>query len=143
MTTVKQILNHKGTDVYSITSSAMIYKALEVMAEKKVGALLVIDDEKVVGIISERDYARKVALAGKSSRETPVQDIMTSKLIVVPPDENVDTCMAIMTNKRIRHLPVMDGDTLMGLVSIGDVVKSIITEQGLLIDHLTNYITGQ
>ena len=143
MTTVKQILNHKGTDVYSITSSAMIYEALEVMAEKKVGALLVIDKGKVVGIISERDYARKVVLAGKSSKETPVRDIMTSKLIVVPPDENVDTCMAIMTNKRIRHLPVMDGEQLMGLVSIGDVVKSIITEQGLLIDHLTNYITGQ
>lgn len=143
MTTVKQILNHKGTDVYSITSSAMIYEALEIMAEKKVGALLVIDDEKVVGIISERDYARKVALAGKSSRETPVHSIMTSKLIVVHPGENVDTCMAIMTNKRIRHLPVMDGEKLMGLVSIGDVVKSIITEQGLLIEHLTHYITGQ
>lgn len=143
MTIVKQILNHKGTDVYSITSSAMIYEALELMAEKKVGALLVIDDEKVVGIISERDYARKVALAGKSSKETPVSSIMTSKLIVVPPEENVDTCMAIMTNKRIRHLPVMDGDILMGLVSIGDVVKSIITEQGLLIEHLTHYITGQ
>jgi CBS domain-containing protein len=143
MTTVKQILNHKGTDVYSITSGAMIYEALEVMAEKRVGALLVIDEAKVVGIISERDYARKVVLAGKSSKETPVRDIMTSKLIVVPPDENVDTCMAIMTNKRIRHIPVMDGDELMGLVSIGDVVKSIITEQGLLIDHLTHYITGQ
>lgn len=143
MTTVKQILTHKGTDVYSITSDAMIYQALEMMADKRVGALLVIDDEKVVGIISERDYARKVALAGKSSKDTPVRAIMTSKLIVVPPDENLDTCMAIMTNKRIRHLPVMEGEILFGLVSIGDVVKSIITEQGMLIDHLTHYITGQ
>ena len=142
MTTIKQILQHKGTDVWYISPNAMIYEALELMAEKRIGALLVIEQEKVVGIISERDYARKVILIGKSSKETPVKDIMTSKLIVVPPDEKVDNCMAIMTNKRIRHLPVMDGEELVGLVSIGDVVKSIITDQDLLIDHLTNYITG-
>lgn len=143
MTIVRQMLKNKGTDVWSVSSNAMIYEALEVMAEKRVGALLVIDDGKVVGIISERDYARKVILTGKSSKETPVSAIMTSKLIVVPPEETVENCMAIMTNKRIRHLPVMEGDKLLGIVSIGDVVKSIITEQGLLIDHLTSYITGQ
>lgn len=143
MTTVRQIIKTKGTDVWSVSSTAMIYEALEIMADKKVGALLVIDEGNVVGIISERDYARKVILTGKSSKETPVSAIMTSKLIVVPPEETVENCMAIMTNKRIRHLPVMVEDNLLGIVSIGDVVKSIITEQGLLIDHLTNYITGQ
>jgi CBS domain-containing protein len=143
MTTAKQILNNKGTEVWSISPNAKIYEALEMMAKKGVGALLVMDEENVVGIISERDYARKVILEGKSSKETPVSEIMTSKLIVVTPNENVENCMAIMTNKRIRHLPVMDGDRLIGLISIGDVVKSIISEQGFLIDHLTSYITGK
>jgi CBS domain-containing protein len=143
MTTAKQILHNKGTEVWSISPNAKIYEALEMMAKKGVGALLVMEEENVVGIISERDYARKVILEGKSSKETPVSDIMTSKLIVVTPNENVENCMAIMTNKRIRHLPVMDGDRLIGLISIGDVVKSIISEQGFLIDHLTSYITGK
>jgi CBS domain-containing protein len=143
MTTVKQILHTKGFNVWSISQDAKIYDALELMAEKKVGALLVMEDEDVLGIISERDYARKVVLAGKSSKDTAVREIMTAKLIVVSQDENVEECMTIMTTKRIRHLPVMDGNKLIGLVSIGDVVKSIISEQGLLINHLTNYITGK
>jgi CBS domain-containing protein len=143
MTTVKQILHIKGFNVWSISPDAKIFDALKLMAEKQVGALLVMEGENVVGIISERDYARKVALAGKSSKETPVREIMTSKLIVVTQDENVEECMTIMTNKRIRHLPVMDNNKLLGLVSIGDVVKSIISEQDLLISHLTNYITGK
>jgi CBS domain-containing protein len=143
MTNVKQILHNKGTGVWSVSPDAMIFEALEIMAEKGVGALLVMEEEKLVGIISERDYARKVILVGKSSKETPVREIMTSKLIVVTQNENVENCMAIMTNKRIRHLPVVEGDKLLGVISIGDVVKSIISEQGLLIDHLTSYITGK
>jgi CBS domain-containing protein len=143
MTTAKQILHTKGSEVWWVSPDAKIFEALEIMADKQVGALLVMDRENVVGIISERDYARKVILAGRSSKETSVREIMTSKLIIVTPDENVENCMAIMTNKRIRHLPVMDGEKLIGVISIGDVVKSIISEQGLLIDHLTSYITGK
>jgi CBS domain-containing protein len=143
MTTVKQILNVKGTQVWSIPPDAKIFEALELMAEKGVGALLVMEGEDVVGIVSERDYARKVILLGKSSKEAAIREIMTSKLIVVSSDDNVEECMAIMTNKRVRHLPVMNGNKLVGVISIGDVVKSIISEQGILINHLTNYITGK
>lgn len=143
MTTVKTILLNKGYNVWSISPDAKIFEALELMAEKQIGALLVMEGDKVAGIITERDYARKVILTGKSSKETPVREIMTSKLICVTQDENVEDCMTIMTNKRIRHLPVMNENKLIGLISIGDIVKSIISEQGLLINHLTNYITGK
>lgn len=143
MTTVKTILLNKGYNVWSISPDAKIFEALELMAEKQIGALLVMEGDKVAGIITERDYARKVILTGKSSKETPVCEIMTSKLICVTQDENVEDCMTIMTNKRIRHLPVMNENKLIGLISIGDIVKSIISEQGLLINHLTNYITGK
>lgn len=143
MKTIKQLLSEKGANIYSISPDATVYQALQLLAEKDIGALLVIEDESVVGIISERDYARKVILSGKSSKDTYVKDIMTPDVICINLAQSVEECMAIMTQKHIRHLPVLEGSRLMGVISIGDVVKSIITEQGFLIDHLVSYITGR
>jgi len=143
MVTVRQCLKNKGNRIWSIHPDATVYQALQLMAEKDVGALLVIEGESVVGIFSERDYARKVILHGKTSRETPVREIMTQQVIFVDIDQSIADCMALMTNRHIRHLPVLEGDRLAGVISIGDVVKEIIAEQEHVITQLENYITGQ
>jgi CBS domain-containing protein len=143
MTTVKLYLQRKGSEVWSTHPEATVYEALRLMAEKDIGALLVLESGKVVGMFSERDYARKLILQGKSSKGTLVRDIMTSKVVCVSPQHTIEECMAVMTEKRIRHLPVMEADQVMGMISIGDVVKSIISEQEFVIEQLTNYITGE
>jgi CBS domain-containing protein len=144
MKTVRELLRNKGYHVYSIGPDATVYEALTLMAEKDVGALLVLDSAgQLVGILSERDYARKIVLKGKTSRETPVREIMTEKVLWVRPDQTIEECMALMTNKHIRHLPVMEEGRLLGVVSIGDVVKDIISEQEFVIAQLENYITGK
>jgi CBS domain-containing protein len=140
--TVKQLLESKGHDVWSVSPDTSVLEAIKKMADKRIGALLVLDRGKPVGIVSERDYARKVILQGRSSQETPVKDIMTTRVVCARPDLNVEECMAIMTDKRIRHLPVMEGDEVLGMISIGDLVKAIIAEQQFLINQLERYITG-
>lgn len=141
MTIVRQILDEKGSDVWSVAPEATIYGALELMAEKNIGAVLVMEEERLVGIFSERDYARKIILHGKASRDTAVKEAMTSRVYAVRPDQDVNVCMSLMTDKRIRHLPVMRGERVVGVVSIGDVVKAIISEQANTIQHLEDYIT--
>lgn len=142
MKTVKDILRIKGHDVWSTTPDATVYQALQTMAEKNVGALVVLGADTVVGIISERDYARKVILHGRSSREIRVSEIMTSEVYYVRPDQNIEDCMALMTDKRVRHLPALENDQLVGVVSIGDVVKALIAQHESTIRHLEDYITG-
>jgi len=142
MTTVKQILEAKGHEVWSVPPDATVYDALRIMAEKNIGALLVLEADKLRGIISERDYARKVVLKGKFSRETPVAEIMSTNVVTVRPDHSIEECMALMTDKRIRHLPVLENEKLVGIISIGDVVKAYISEQEFTIKQLENYITG-
>ena len=142
MRTLKQVLERKGRDVWSISPDAFVYEALKLMAEKEVGALLVIEAGRIVGVISERDYARKVILKDRSSLKTPVRDIMTRNVIWVHPDTSVEECMAVMTNRHIRHLPVLDGDQLVGVVSIGDLVKACSDEKDFTIRQLEAYITG-
>jgi CBS domain-containing protein len=142
MQTVRQVLQGKGREVATIGPEMSVYDALALMAEKGIGALVVTQGPAVVGLISERDYARNVALKGRNSRETPVGDIMTSRVACVGPDQTVQECMTIMTEMRVRHLPVMEGESLAGLVSIGDLVKAIIEEQEALIEHLVRYING-
>ena len=146
MKRVRDVLEHKTKEVYSISPKAAVYDALTLMAEKQIGALMVIGDKgKVAGIISERDYARKVILKGRASRDTTVPEIMTpaSEMYTVKPENTVEECMVLMTAKHVRHLPVFDGDAFVGVVSIGDVVKAIISEQETLIEQLSNYITGK
>jgi CBS domain-containing protein len=143
MITVKQILEEKGHQVWTISPEASVYEALKIMADKRVGALIVVENDQIVGVISERDYARKVVLRGKSSLETPVKDIMSTQVYFVDPDCTAEECMALMTEKRIRHLPVIQEKKLAGVISIGDVVKSIITSQKVTIEHLQNYIMGK
>jgi CBS domain-containing protein len=141
MATVNHMLMLKGNDIYTISPDTTVLDALREMADKDVGALVVTRGDEIVGIFSERDYARKIALLGKSSRDTPVSEIMTGDVICVTPNQSADKCMAIMTDKRIRHLPVLDDDgRLAGLISIGDVVKTIISEQQVMINHLEDYI---
>jgi CBS domain-containing protein len=142
MKRVKEILEAKGHRVWSVEPDTSVYDAIKLMADKEIGALLVIQDGKLVGLISERDYARKVILQGRASKTTPVSEIMTSRVIYAQPDQNVEECMALMTEKRIRHLPVMDQDRLVGIISIGDLVKSIIVEQKFIIEQLEKYITS-
>jgi len=141
-TTVRQLLNRKGHQIWAIQSNKTVFEALELMAEKRIGALLVFDGDQLVGIFSERDYARKVILEGKSSRNTHVGEIMTRQVVYVHPQQSMRDCMAVMTDKRIRHLPVLEDDAVIGVISIGDVVKEIISEQAFVIDQLENYITG-
>jgi CBS domain-containing protein len=143
MKTVNQLLQNKGSRVWSIGPDAFVIEALKLMAEREVGALVVLEGNQVVGILSERDYARKVSLLGKSSKTTPVREIMTEKVVFIRPEQTVEDCMALMTNKRIRHLPVMDGNRLVGVISIGDVVKEVISQQEFIIAQLENYITGR
>ncbi len=140
MKTVREILSNKGYDIYSVSPDDTIFNALKLMAEKKIGAVLVIENGAVVGIMSERDYARKVALEGKSSRDALVREIMSEKVIYVDTDRLVEECMALMIKKRIRHLPVFENEKLTGLISIGDVVKAIIDEKEFVISQLVQYI---
>jgi len=142
MGNVRNILQKKGHSVHSVTPTTTVYHALELMVEQNVGALLVLENEKFVGIFTERDYARKVVLRGRASRETQVKEIMSEHPLVVTPDTTVEECMNLMTNKFIRHLPVMEQEQLVGLVSIGDIVKYIIEEQKFIIENLEHYITG-
>ena len=142
MKTVAQLLRSKPHGVLSITPDTAVFHALELMADKNVGALLVLDGDSLVGIFSERDYARKVILVGKSSKETAVREIMSSHVLYVRPQQTIQDCMALMTDKHVRHLPVLDERRVIGVISIGDVVKSIISEQEFMIEQLQNYISG-
>ena len=140
--TVNQILSEKGTDVYSIISTISVYDALKVLGEKNVGAVLVIEEGVLKGILSERDYARKIVLKNKASKDTVVSEIMETNLITVGPTDSLDYCMELMSSKRIRHLPVVEEGIVLGVISIGDVVKSIIEVQKETIQHLDSYING-
>jgi len=142
MATVRQLLESKGRDVWSIDPGGTVFEAIKLMAEKRIGALLVMRGEKLVGIVSERDYARKVILQGKSSDGTPVEEIMTASVLCAHSGQTVEECMALMTDKRIRHLPVVHDDQVEGMISIGDLVKSIIAEQKFVIEQLEHYISG-
>lgn len=145
MRTVRYVLENKGYDVWSIEPDRTVFEGLEELAEKGIGALVVMDDDKLRGIFSERDYARKVALKGRSSRETAVKQVMTSEVVCVKPSQSIDECMALMTERRIRHLPVLDDEDeekVIGVISIGDVVKEVIAEQEFRIEQLQNYISG-
>ena len=142
MGAVYHIIRSKGNSIFSIEPGTSVYRALEIMQEKNVSSLVVMENQQLVGIFTERDYARKVILKGKSSRETPVGDIMSGNVITVTPDSTVDYCMQLMTEKFIRHLPVVENDNLVGLVSIGDLVKYKIEEQKFIIDNMEHYITG-
>ena len=142
MKTVRDVLKAKGGVVFAAEPDDTVYSALTTMAEYDVGCLIVCSDGQLVGIFSERDYARQVILKGKASKDTPIRDVMTARVVFVRPEQNIEECMALMTDKHIRHLPVLDGDTLIGLVSIGDVVKAVISEKEFLIAQLEHYISG-
>ena len=144
MKSVAHILKSKAdAGVHSIAPTASVYDALKLMAEKNIGALLVMEGANIVGIVTERDYARKIALLGRSSPQTRVSEVMTVAVMFVDPDQTSDHCMALMTEHRLRHLPVVDGGKLIGLISIGDLVKDIISEQQFIIEQLEHYITGE
>jgi len=140
--TVRQILQSKGSNIWSVAPQATVFEALVLMEEKDVGAVLVMEGDKLVGILSERDYARKVVLKGRSSKDTMVSELMTPHVFYVHPDQTIDECMALMTNKHIRHLPVLDGEKLVGIITIGDAVKAVIADQEVMISSLENYIRG-
>ncbi len=141
MKTAGDLLTNKGREVHAVAPDATVYDALALMADKSVGAVIVLEGGKLVGILSERDYARNVILKSKASKETPVRDIMTTRVMYVGPEQTIEECMALMTDKRIRHLPVMRGGELVGLVSIGDIVKAVISEKQFIIEQLETYIT--
>jgi CBS domain-containing protein len=141
--TIESILSRKRREIWSVAPNASVYEAIALMAEKAIGAVLVVADQKLVGIVSERDYARKVILQGRSSKETRVEEIMTSDLIIVSPENTVDECMKIMTHRRVRHLPVLHGGALAGIVSIGDLVNAVIADQAHTIDQLHMYISAK
>lgn len=143
MRTVNHILQWKGTAVWSVSPGTTVYEALSLMAEKNIGALTVLDGATLAGIFSERDYARKVILKGKFSKEIQVREVMTSPVVWVSPSNSIEECMKVMTEKHIRHLPVMSEGKIAGLISIGDVVKEIIADQRSTIDQLSGYITGK
>jgi CBS domain-containing protein len=142
MQTAKDILNGKGREVWSVAPDTSVLDALKVMAEKEVGAVLVLDGDKLLGILSERDYARRVVLAGRSSKDSPVSAVMTTHVVCVAPDRSVEECMALMTDKRLRHLPVLDHKKVVGVVSIGDLVKAAIDDREFTIAQLQSYIAG-
>lgn len=140
--TVRQLLQDKGHAVWSIQPDASVFDALRLMAERDVGSLVVVDGTQVVGVFTERDYARKVILLGRTSRDLAVREVMTSELITITPDATLPDCMRLMTENRVRHLPVMEEGVQVGLVSIGDVVKAVMAEQQFLIEQLQEYIQG-
>ena len=140
--TIAMVLKEKGQNIWSLDPEALVYDAIEMMANKHVGALLVTSDGKLVGIISERDYARKVILQERSSKQTQVKEIMTSSVIVVRPDQTIEDCMRLMTENRIRHLPVVENEKVLGVVSIGDLVKWVVSAQAETIHQLQHYIAG-
>jgi CBS domain-containing protein len=139
---VRQVLEEKGHQVWTIGPDATVYDALALMAEKEIGSLAVLHDGRLVGLISERDYARKVILKGRASKDTPVRDIMATRVPYARPEQTVEECMAVMTDQRVRHLPVLENGRLLGIVSIGDLVKAIIDEQQFIIDQLVHYINS-
>lgn len=140
MKTVQQLLESKRYSVVSVMPSSTVLEALQVMADKEIGAVIVIDGEHLIGIFSERDYARKVVLQGKTSRDTPVREVMTDKVVCVRPEQTIDDCMGLMTDKRIRHLPVLDHKKVVGVISIGDVVKEMLSDKEFVIQQLESYI---
>ena len=142
MRTVRQLLDEKGHDIESIGPDDSVFDAIQKMADANIGSLMVVEDDRPVGIFTERDYARSVILKGKSSPTTPVREIMTSRVVYARPEQTVDQCMAVMTEKRIRHLPVMRDEKLIGIISIGDLVKSIIADQQFTIEQLEHFIHG-
>lgn len=141
--TIRNILQAKGSEVWWLPPEATVYEAIALMAEKRIGSVLICREGRPVGIVTERDYARKVILMGRSSKETRVEEIMSSPLITVTPDHTVDECMRIMTEKRVRHLPVLEGERVVGMISIGDLVKAIISAQAQTIRQLSDYISGK
>jgi len=143
MTTVQRLLQHKGHTVWSITPDASVFEAVQLMADKRVGALMVVDRNELVGVISERDYAREIVLKDRVSRDTPVSAIMTQRVLYVRPQQTLEECMALMTEKHLRHLPVLDNGRLVGVVSMRDVVKDLIAEKEFLIEQMENYITDR
>ncbi|MPZ75867.1 MAG: CBS domain-containing protein [Deltaproteobacteria bacterium] len=143
MTFVTDVLRRKGRDVWTVSPDATVYNALKEMADKNAGALMVVDGDNLVGVFSERDYARKIILHGKASKDTLVKEIMSSEVFWVGPNQTIRVCMELMTDKRIRHLPVLEAGRLVGVISIGDVVKAIISEQEFAIQQLEQYIIGQ
>jgi CBS domain-containing protein len=140
---VSEILQCKGRDIWFVRPDATVFDAIKLMSERGVGGLFVMDGEKMVGIVTERDYARKVILEGKSSKKTQVKDIMTRRVLWVAPERTIEECMALMTQHRVRHLPVVEDGRVVGMISIGDLVKAIIAEQQIIIDQLQNYIAGE
>jgi len=142
MRTVRQLLEAKAPEVFAIGPNAPVLDAIKLMADKRIGALLVMDSGRLVGIVSERDYARKVVLQGRSSKDTPVRDIMTGEVMTVGLNDSAERCMQLVTDRRIRHLPVLDGDAVLGVVSIGDLVKAVIEDQQLELDQLQRYIAS-
>lgn len=142
MMTVRELLEHKGGVVWTVAPNASVFEAIRTMAEKGIGALVVMEGARLVGIISERDYARKVILKGRSSKQTSCREIMTDTVFFVTPDRTLDECMALMTDKRIRHLPVIEDDHLVGIVSVGDCIKATISKQQFIIEQLESYIRG-
>ena len=142
MKTVADILNAKGRKVFSAAPDDSVFDAIKMMSDKGIGGIVVMDGDKLVGIMTERDYARKVVLDGKSSRKSSVREIMTGQVLCVTPEQTIDECMALMTDKRARHLPVLENEKVIGVISIGDLVKAVIHEQQILIDQLQNYITS-
>jgi signal-transduction protein with cAMP-binding, CBS, and nucleotidyltransferase domain len=139
---VASVLAHKGSAVWSIAPNSMVFDAIQLMADKNVGALPVLDNGQLIGMISERDYTRKVSLKGKSSKQTPVRDIMTQEVVTMNLADSIGECMRVMTDCRVRHLPVMEGEKMVGLVSLGDLVKWVISAQAATIEALQKYITG-
>lgn len=142
MKKINHILEKKGHQVFSVSPQTAVYQALQIMMEKNISALLVMEEEKLIGIFTERDYARKLILQGKSSRETMIAEIMTTELLTISPSDSIDHCMEVMTEKKIRHLPVIEQNRVSGMISIGDVVKFIIEDQKKTIEHLESYIAS-
>jgi CBS domain-containing protein len=141
-TTVYDVLRGKGAGVISVSPSDTVFDALQILAERNIGAVLVLEGDRLVGILSERDYARQVILKGKASKDTPVREIMTTSVVCVHPEHTIEECMALMTDKRFRHLPVLADERLLGVLSIGDVVKALLDEQAFRIEQLESYIAS-